>query len=82
MILMKIISSPPLTLWMCVLGPGHGGGAAPRHLPLPGQHGQEAGQRPRHAGGRHPAAHQARADEPALELPQGQEHRHTVHSNN
>lgn len=61
-----------------VPGPPGWGWAAPWHVPQPGQHGQEAGQRAGHPGGRHHPRQEARGDEPEMGLPQGQEHGHQV----
>ena len=59
-------------------GPAGGGGAPPGHVPQPGQHREEAGQRAGQPGGRHAAPQEAGGDEHQVELPQGQEHGHQV----
>ena len=51
-------------------GPAGGGGAPPGHVPQPGQHREEAGQRAGQPGGRHAAQEETGGDEHEVELPQ------------
>ena len=59
-------------------GPPDRGGAPQGHVPQPGHHRQEAGQRAGQPGGRHAPQQEAGGDEPEMELPQGQESGHQV----
>ena len=61
-----------------VAGPADRGGAPQGHVPQPGHHRQEAGQRAGQPGGRHSPQQEAGGDESEMELPQGKEYGNQV----